>query len=45
MKCGILLRSGSLWVGAHWSAHNRRWCINIIPCVTLWVALPGGTPP
>lgn len=45
MRCGILFRWGSLWVGAHWSAANRRWCINPLPCVTVWVALPGGRTP
>lgn len=45
MKAGILFRLGSFWMGAHWSSYNRRWCINLIPCVTLWVTLPGGKTP
>lgn len=45
MKAGILLRWGSLWVGAHWSAANRRWCVNLVPCVTLWFTLPVGRVP
>ena len=45
MKAGILFRLWSFWMGAHWSSYNRRWCINLIPCVTLWVTLPGGKAP
>ena len=45
MKAGILYRWGSLWVGVHWSLENRRICINLIPCVTLWVVLAGGKVP
>ncbi len=42
---GFLIQKGSLWIGAHWSAENRRWCINPLPCVTIWIALKGGRPP
>lgn len=45
MKAGVLFRWGSLWVGAHYSARNRRWCINLVPCVTLWITLAGGKTP
>lgn len=45
MNCGLLFRKGSLWIGAHWSPNHRRWCINLIPCVTFWITLEGGTPP
>lgn len=45
VKVGILFRLGSLWMGAHWSPHNRRWCINLVPCVTLWITLEGGKTP
>lgn len=45
MKKGILFRPGSVWVGVHWSSENRRFCINIIPCVTIWVTLKGGNAP
>jgi len=45
MKIGMLCRLGSFWVGVHWSAYNRRFCINLIPCVTVWVVLAGGTVP
>lgn len=42
---GLSFRPGSLWVGGHWSDANRRWCINLVPCVTLWITLPGGNLP
>lgn len=45
MKAGILFRLGSFWIGAHWSPFNKRLCINLVPCVTLWVAPPGGVTP
>ena len=45
MKCGMLFRWGSLWIGAHYSPQNRRWCINVVPWVTFWVALKGGRTP
>lgn len=44
-RAGVLLRWGSLWVGAHWSPKNRRLCINFIPFVTFWVTPPGGVAP
>lgn len=43
--CGLLFQSGGLWIGAHYSSACRRWCINLLPCLTLWVALPGGQTP
>lgn len=45
MKAGLLFRWGSLWIGAHWSPAHRRWCINLVPCVTLWITLAGGHVP
>lgn len=44
-RCGWLARKGSMWVGVHYSPGNKRWCINLIPCVTLWITKPGGTVP
>jgi hypothetical protein len=44
-RWGVLFRKGSLWVGAHWSPKNRRWCINLIPFVTFWFILDGGITP
>lgn len=45
LTIGLKLQLGGLWVGAHYSKHNRRWCINVLPCVTVWVALKGGKRP
>jgi hypothetical protein len=45
MKAGFLFQLGGFWIGAHYSCKERRWCINLIPCCTLWVALKGGNPP
>ncbi|WYW04321.1 hypothetical protein Kurepalu1_00019 [Pseudomonas phage vB_PpuP-Kurepalu-1] len=45
MKAGLLCRWGSCWLGFHWSPYNRRVCINLIPCITIWVTLPGGNVP
>jgi hypothetical protein len=45
MKYGLLFRSGSMWIGVHWSKQNRRFCINLIPFVTLWITLKGGNVP
>lgn len=42
---GLLVRLSSLWVGAHWSSYNRRLCVNLLPCVTVWGTLPGGNTP
>lgn len=42
---GLIFNKGALWIGAHYSPSNRRWCINVLPCVTLWIALPGGRAP
>lgn len=45
MKFGYLIRLGSFWVGAHYSPHNKRLCINPIPFLTLWIVFPGGIAP
>ena len=45
VRVGVLFKPGSMWVGAHWSKRNRRICLNLIPCVTIWVALRGGYSP
>jgi hypothetical protein len=45
MKVGIVFQPLGLWVGAHYSAANRRWCINLLPCVTVWITLKGGREP
>lgn len=45
MKYGVLFRKESLWVGAHYSPFNKRWCINIVPCITIWITFEGGNTP
>jgi hypothetical protein len=45
MRAGWLFNCGALWVGAHYSPANRRWCVNLVPCVTVWIALSGGKEP
>jgi hypothetical protein len=45
MKWGWLFRWGSLWIGGHWSPHNRRLYLNFIPCVTLWITARDGVTP
>lgn len=42
---GVLMRAGSFWVGTHWSGRNKRLCVNIVPCVTVWFTWPGGARP
>jgi hypothetical protein len=44
-RWGILFQPGGVWIGAHYSRFERRWCINPVPCVTLWITLKGGRPP
>ena len=42
---GVLWNPHALWVGSHYSPGNRRHCINLVPCLTVWVRLPGGEEP
>lgn len=45
MKIGIVFQSGAWWLGVHYSDYNRRFCINIIPCYTIWISKPQGITP
>jgi len=36
-QMGILFRLQSFWIGIHYSKYNNRLCINILPCITIWV--------
>lgn len=40
-KSGLLIRGYSFWIGIHYSKYCKRLCINLIPCLTIWI----GTPP
>lgn len=44
-RFGLLFNLPSLWVGVHYSAHTRRYCINLLPTITVWITLPGGKVP
>lgn len=41
----LIFNPHAWWVGVHYSAWYRRWCINIIPCVTICYVEYGGTAP
>lgn len=45
LTCGALFQCGGFWVGVHYSRYNKRFCINLLPFLALWVALPGGHRP
>jgi hypothetical protein len=42
---GVLVNTNALWVGAHYSAATKRWCINVLPCLTVWFTKRGGDAP
>jgi hypothetical protein len=42
---GSLVRLKSFWMGFHYSDEHKRLCINIVPCVTVWIVFDGGTIP
>ncbi|QKN88534.1 hypothetical protein vBValSX1_141 [Vibrio phage vB_ValS_X1] len=44
-RCGILFNKGAIWLGGHYSPYNRRWCINLVPCITIWFTLRDGKAP
>lgn len=44
-KAGILFRLQSFWIGIHYSKYCKRWCINLIPCVTLYICKSDGMIP
>lgn len=44
-RWGILLKLESVWIGLYYSKKNRRLCVNLVPCVTLWITKPGGEIP
>lgn len=45
MRVGILFNAGSFWVGLHWSKYNKRFCLNLLPCCTVYLVLAGGNMP
>lgn len=42
---GILFNPRAWWIGVHHSPANRRVCINLLPCITVYFVKPGGTLP
>ena len=44
-KRGILIRKESFWIGLHYSKFNKRYCLNILPGVTIWWVKKGGNEP
>lgn len=44
-SAGVLFNPGAVWVGVHYSAACHRWCINLVPCLTVWVRGVGGHEP
>lgn len=45
MKVGLLIRLESFWLGIHYSPYNKRFCINLLPCITIWITKKGGIKP
>lgn len=39
-KIGMLFNLNSFWIGVHYSSFFKKYCINLIPCVTIWIVLP-----
>ncbi len=44
-RWGLLFNYRALWIGMHGSKPNGRLCINLLPCLTVWVCRPGGKQP
>lgn len=44
-RFGLLVNRGACWVGWHYSPYNKRVCLNLIPCVTVWIIGRGGIRP
>jgi hypothetical protein len=45
IKAGILFNPYGFWLGIHYSAFNKRLCINLFPMLTIWIAFEGGASP
>lgn len=44
-SAGLLFNPHAWWLGIHYSPYNKRHCINLVPCLTVWVRLPRGKEP
>jgi len=45
IRAGFKFQLGGCWLGVHYSHFNRRACINLVPCFTVWIAFQGGKTP
>jgi len=45
LTISFLFRLTSAWIGVHYSKRDRRFCINLIPCCTIWITKKGGQRP
>lgn len=45
MKTGAFINWKAWWMGIHWSPYNKRFCINLLPCCTIWIVKEGGNIP
>lgn len=43
-RFGVLLRYDSAWIGLHYSRQCKRFCINPLPCFTIWFCKKDGLP-
>lgn len=41
---GILFRLESFWIGLHYSKACKRYCLNLLPCITIWWCKKDGFP-
>lgn len=39
---GILFRVQSFWIELHYPKFNKRYCLNLLPCITIWWVRKGG---
>lgn len=44
-KHGWIFRWESAWIGLHYSEFNKRFCLNVFPCITYWWINEGGKIP
>lgn len=44
-KVRVLFQPRAAWIGVHYSEANLRWCINLLPFVTVCITKKGGVAP
>ena len=45
MKTYFLFQPYAWWIGVHYSVDTKRFCIQLLPTLTLCFVLDGGIPP